>query len=77
MGEKFGKSSAICQTKLLLSINNLMVNLFIHQTSLPEAFIHPLLSNIIAAKLSAIWYQNLRFREHLMYFKEVDKCMYH
>ena len=30
-GRKFGKSSTICQTKVIVTINNLLTDLFIHQ----------------------------------------------
>ena len=46
-------------SKLVVTINNLLADLFIHQTFITEVFIHPLSPNIIAAKLTTIiilWY---------------------
>ena len=57
-GGKFGEfaeSSVIRQTKtikLVVTINCLLVDLFICQTFFAKIFIHPLSPNIIAAKLS-------------------------
>ena len=54
-GGKFGEPSAIRQTKpskLVVTINNLLLDLFICQTFFAKIFIHPLSPNIIAAKIS-------------------------
>ena len=52
---EFGKSSAIQlnnlkPSKIVVTINNLLTNLFIHQTFLPKPY-YPLLPNINTAKL--------------------------
>ena len=44
-------------SKLVVTINNLLADLFIRQTYITKVFIHPLSPNIIAAtKLPTIWY---------------------
>ena len=55
IAEKFGKSSTTHQTKpssLIVTINNLLADLFICQTIFTKIFIHPLSPNIIIANFS-------------------------
>ena len=42
--------------KLVLTINNVLADLFIHQNYITKVFIHPLSPNIIAAIPPTIWY---------------------
>ena len=48
------KFDKLKSSKLVVTINNLLADLFIHQTYITKVFIHPLSPNIIAAKLPTI-----------------------
>ena len=58
-GVKFDKSSVICQTKpskLIVTINNHLTDLFIHQTFFTKVFIHPLSPNLSPPNFPAVLY---------------------
>ena len=62
-GAKFDESSAICQTKpskLVVTINNHLADLFIHQTFFTKVFIDPLSPNVSPPNFPAVLYPKKR-----------------